>query len=160
MAGLFLVSSVKIVRQAAAERASLADHHPRAMVRWNVSAPFHPSLDCPPGDLAAAVCQPAGALSASAAQGALRFVELTAAERTTAPHDHSTTVCHSCAGHVCLEQHGTVDQASASPAVLAAVTITIEPWPAAEAWAHPPTAPPRAAFVHFISLPRAPPELS
>jgi hypothetical protein len=101
-------------------------------------------------------------LSASQAEGAQRFVEITSAlDKTTAEHDHATTVCHSCKDHLCLEQHGTLDQASGPPAVLAlAGTITIEPWPAAEAWAHPPTAPPRAAFIHFISLPRAPPELS
>jgi hypothetical protein len=101
-------------------------------------------------------------LSASQAEEAQRFVETTSAlDKTTAPHDHATTVCHSCADHLCLEQRGDFDQASGPPAVLAAAgTITIEPWPAAEAWAHPPTAPPRAAFIHFISLPRAPPELS
>ena len=100
------------------------------------------------------------ALSASAAHGARAFIEVSALPNgTTAPHDHTTTICHSCPDHVCLEQHGALNQASVPPAVLAAVTITIEPWPAAEAWAHPPTAPPRAAFVHFISLPRAPPEL-
>lgn len=101
------------------------------------------------------------ALSASAAQGAARFLELTAAiEKTSTPHDHSTTICHSCPGHLCLEQHGALDQGSGPPALLATASISIEPWPAAEAWAHPPTAPPRAEFVHFISLPRAPPELS
>lgn len=101
-------------------------------------------------------------LSASSAAGGHRFLEVTAAlDTTNAAHDHATTVCHSCPGHLCLEQHGTLDQASGSPALLdVADTITIEPWPAAEAWAHPPTAPPRAAFIHFISLPRAPPELS
>jgi hypothetical protein len=101
------------------------------------------------------------ALSASAAQGARLFVELSAAPGgTTAPHDHSTTVCHSCPGHICLEQHGAADQASGPPVLLAAAAIAIEPWPAAEAWAHPPTAPPAAAFIHFVSLPRAPPRLS
>ena len=102
------------------------------------------------------------ALSASADHGVRRFVEVTALPGSTrAPHDHATTVCHSCAGHFCLEQHGALGHASAAPAVLVAITMTIEPWPAAEAWAHPPTAPPRATFVHFISLPRAPPpELS
>ncbi len=101
-------------------------------------------------------------LSASPAEGARRFVEITSAlDKTTTPHDHETTVFHSCADHLCLEQHGDFDQASGPPTVLAAAgAITIEPWPAAEAWAHPPTAPPRAAFIHFISLPRAPPELS
>ena len=101
-------------------------------------------------------------LSASAAEGARSFLEVTSAlDRTSAPHDHTTTVCHSCPDHLCLEQHGTLNQGSSPPALLAAVgTITIEPWPAAEAWAHPPTAPPRAEFIDFISLPRAPPELS
>ena len=100
-------------------------------------------------------------LNAPSAQGAFRFAERTAAlDKTNAPHDH-TTVTHSCPDHLCLEQHGAFDQASGPPALLAAGgAITIEPWPAAEAWAHPPTAPPRSEFIHFISLPRAPPELS
>ncbi|MGE3279990.1 MAG: hypothetical protein AB7O13_03125 [Alphaproteobacteria bacterium] len=101
-------------------------------------------------------------LSASAAQGAPRFLELSAAlEKTSAPHDHGTTICHSCPDHLCFEQHGTLDQPSGPTALLAAASImTIEPWPAFEGWAHPPTAPPRSEFIHFISLPRAPPELS
>ena len=100
-------------------------------------------------------------LNASSAQGAPRFLALTAAlDKTNTPHDHTNTVCHSCPVHLCLEQHGTLDQTSGPPALLAAAgTITIEPWPASEGWAHPPTAPPRAGFIHFISLPRAPPEL-
>ena len=99
-------------------------------------------------------------LNAPAAQGARGYVEVTAALGGTNPtHDHTTTVCHSCPGHLCLEQHGAFDQASGPPALLAdAGAITIQPWPAAEASAHPPTAPPRAGFVHFVSLPRAPPE--
>jgi hypothetical protein len=101
------------------------------------------------------------ALGVSAAQGARRFVELTAPSGTACPHDHSITVCHSCPGHICLEQHGALDQANGAPALAAiAGIITIEPWPAAEAWAHPPTAPPRSASVHFRPLPRAPPALS
>jgi hypothetical protein len=100
-------------------------------------------------------------LTASAAHGARRVVDVTAFSTGTAcPHDHSVTVCHTCAGHICLEQHCVVNQGSAPPALLTALTITIEPWPAAEAWAHPATAPPRATFVHSVSLPRAPPELS
>lgn len=100
-------------------------------------------------------------LSAAPAEGRHRFVELTSGlDKTTALHDHATTVCHSCPDHLCLEQHGALNQGTSPPAVLAAGTVTIDPWPEAEAWAHPPTAPPRAAFIHFVSLPRAPPELS
>jgi len=101
------------------------------------------------------------ALSQSGADRARLPVEGVAfPSETTGRHDHTTTVCHSCTGHVCLEQHGALGHTPAPLAVLASATVAIEPWPAAEVWAHPPTGPPRAAFVHFISLPRAPPELS
>lgn len=101
-------------------------------------------------------------VNASAGQGARRFAEVASALAQTNPLcDHTKTVCHSCSGHLCLELHGAFDQASGPPALLAdAGAVTIEPWSAAEAWAHPPTAPPRGAFIHFVSLPRAPPELS
>ncbi len=101
-------------------------------------------------------------LSPAAAESMRRYAELTAAAGGLAPrHDHKTTICHSCPDHICLEQHGAFARGSAPPLLLAdAGTATIEPWPSSQSWAHPPTAPPRAGFIHSISLPRGPPHLT
>jgi hypothetical protein len=102
-----------------------------------------------------AVIQPA--LAASARAGALRYRDVSLNTGTGgARHDHDRTLCHSCAGHVCLEQHGALDQ---PPILLLALppstAILIAPVRAA-LWPHPPTAPPLRRIAQACRA-RAPP---
>ena len=89
-----------------------------------------------------AVIQPA--LIAPAGASALRYMDVSfkAGSGEGARHNHDHTLCHSCAGHICLEQHGTLDQ---PPILLLALplstAILIAPVRAA-LWPHPATAPP------------------
>ena len=93
----------------------------------------------------------------SAAHGERRFIEVSASKASPC-HHHGTTICHSCPGHICLELHGLFDQGSVPPALSLLSNIgIIEPWPAADAWAPPLTAPPAKSLLHHAARPRAPP---
>jgi hypothetical protein len=103
-----------------------------------------------------AAIQPA--LAAPAGASALRYrdISLNAGTGSGARHDHDHTICHSCAGHICLEQHGSLDE---SPIFLLAVpvgtAILIAPVQAV-LWPHPPTAP-LLWRIAQACRPRAPP---
>ena len=103
-----------------------------------------------------AVLQPA--LAASMRPGSYRYVDfpVRATADTRSPHDHEHVVCHSCPGHICLEQHGRIDL---TPQALISQPGEVETWEPPEApvlWPHPPTAPP-SRRIALRSQPRAPP---
>jgi hypothetical protein len=106
-----------------------------------------------------AVIQPALATPAGASALRYRDVSLKAGTGERVRHDHDHTLCHSCAGHICLEQHGTLDQ---PPILLLApppgTAILIGPVRAA-LWPHPATAPPLWRIAQACR-PRAPPFLA
>jgi hypothetical protein len=103
-----------------------------------------------------AVIQPA--LVAPAGASALRYMDVSfnAGSGEGARHNHDHTLCHSCAGHICLEQHCTFDQ---PPILLLALpsssSILIAPVRAA-LWPHLATAPPLWRIAQACR-PRAPP---
>lgn len=99
------------------------------------------------------------ALYPAAAYGVNRFVDLSAGRSggDATRHDHATVICHSCPGHICLEQHNLMIKASVPPAILpGALQVMIVTWPTHESVAHPPIAPP-PPFVASAARPRAPP---
>jgi hypothetical protein len=102
-----------------------------------------------------AVIQPA--LVAPAGASALRYRDVSLNGGSGgARHNHDHTLCHSCAGHVCLEQHGPLDQ---PPILLLALppstAIPVAP-ERATLWPHPATAPPLWRIAHACRA-RAPP---
>jgi hypothetical protein len=106
-----------------------------------------------------AVIQPA--LTAPAGASALRYMDasLKAGSGGGGRHNHDHTLCHSCAGHICLEQHGTLDQ---PPILLLALpsSSAILFTPVREAlWPHPATAPPLWRIAQACR-PRAPPHFA
>jgi hypothetical protein len=103
-----------------------------------------------------AVLQPA--LGAPVGAGPLRYIDvsLKAANGSGAWHHHGHTLCHSCAGHICLEQHGALDQAPiplVAPRPWYALPI---PWVQVALWPHPATAPPLRRIAQAPQA-RAPP---
>ena len=89
-----------------------------------------------------AVIQPA--LAAAARAGALRYrdVSLNTGTGGGARHNHDHTLCHSCAGHVCLEQHGALDQPQIPIIALPPAYSLLIPPVRVALWPHPATAPP------------------
>lgn len=102
------------------------------------------------------VLQPA--LAAPEGVGTIRFFDLAAAAGPSgATHNHAHTLCHNCAGHICLEQHGAFDTVSPPPAILPPPSALARP-PAASVylWPHAPAAPP-ARLIGRAFRARAPP---
>src|SRR5262245_7891355 len=87
-----------------------------------------------------AVVQPA--LVAPAGAGPLRYVDLPYKAGSISPrHDHGHTLCHSCAGHICLEQHGALDQPQTLAIPLPPAYSLLIPSVRVIVWPHPATAP-------------------
>lgn len=103
-----------------------------------------------------ATIQPA--LAALDGDATIRFFDFAVtAGAGGAPHNHNHTLCHNCAGHVCLEQHGAFDTASPPPAILPRPGTLIPPLTVSVyLWPHAPTAPP-AQLIGRAFRARAPP---
>jgi hypothetical protein len=96
-------------------------------------------------------------LAASRGPGQLRYLDVSLVSSGSGErHDHRQVLCHSCAGHICLEQHGALDLPSLPLAILPAAADEIPVQPVAALWPHPPTAPP-AERVGYSPQARAPP---
>jgi hypothetical protein len=89
-----------------------------------------------------AVIQPA--LAAPAGAGPLRYMDVSfkAASGGGARHNHDYTLCHSCTGHICLEQHGALDQPQIPLVALPPAYSLLIPPVRVVLWPHPATAPP------------------
>lgn len=59
--------------------------------------------------------------------GPRTYIDLAPASAALARHDHAKTICHSCAGHLCLEQHDVAADAQLPPALPAPDTIIAPP---------------------------------
>lgn len=100
-------------------------------------------------------------LAAPGRTAALRYMDiaLTAPGSGGARHDHDHTLCHSCAGHVCLEQHGSLGQTPIPFFMPPAGYALLIPRVEAVLWPHPPTAPPLRRIAQTPQA-RAPPSIT
>lgn len=100
------------------------------------------------------------AFVAPAGAGPLRYVDLPyKAGSAGTRHDHGHTLCHSCAGHICVEQHGALDQPQIPAIALPPAYSLLIPPVRVILWPHPATEPPLRRIAE-ASQARAPPLLA